>query len=601
MRKDNNIEARAIRSTPVVNPDSRTVEGYAVVFNSQSEDLGFYETINPSAITEDVLKRSDVFCLFNHDQDKVLARSKYGTGSLQLQLDERGLKYTFQAPNTDLGNELLEYLKRGDIESSSFAFVVSADEGSEVWETRADGRQYRTILKIDELFDVSPVFNPAYSSTSVSQRALDKLNQLREMQDEKEKEVQDETVEKTDEVQEDKEVPTQEEVEKKNTDTEDEKEKEQDETVEKSDEEVEEDKVEDENKDNDVESEDKKEDKEETRSARTHKHININTRMEQRFSLLKAIRNVAENRQQDNVTAAVLNEGMKEMRKAGLNTVGQIFVPTMETRAAVSVASEGVDVVATDLYDIIEPLRAKNVLVQAGAKFYTGLTNNAQIPVMTGSNVNWAGENVAATDGNVAFKNVTLTPKRLTAYVDISKMLLAQDSVGVENAIRQDLINAINSKLESTILGKGAKSATTPAGIFNGKTPTKVTDFEGLVGLEAAVEEANVLGGISYIASPSARASFRNMMKGSRGTAQLAYVDGTLDGTPVYSTSNVEAKTFVVGDFSNLAIGSWGGLDIVVDNYTQAVNGMIRLVVNAYFDAALIRPEAFQFGTFATA
>lgn len=593
MRKDNNIEIRATNSTPVVSQDSRTVEGYAVVFNSQSEDLGFYETINPAAITEEVLMRSDVFCLFNHDQDKVLARSKYGTGSLQLQLDERGLKYTFTAPNTDIGDSLLEYLRRGDIDSSSFAFTVSTDEGSEVWTTGTDGRQYREILKIDELHDVSPVWNPAYSSTSVSQRTLDKLNQLREMQDEKEKEVQEETVEKTDEVQEDKEVPTQEEVEKKNTDTEDEKE--QEETVEKSDEEVVD---EDKDKDNDVEGEDK-EDKEETRSARTHKHININTMKEQRFSLLKAIRNVAENRQLDNVTAAVCNEGMKEMRAAGLNTVGQIYIPTMETRAAVSVASEGVDVVATDLYDIIEPLRAKNVLVQAGAKFYTGLTNNAQIPVMTGSNVNWAGETAAATDGNVLFNNVTLTPKRLTAYVDISKMLLAQDSIGVENAIRQDLINAINSKLESTILGKGAKSATTPAGIFNGKTPTKVTDFEGLVGLEAKVEEANVLGGISYIASPSARASFRNMMKGSRGTAQLAYTDGTLDGTSVYSTSNVEAKTFVVGDFSNLAIGSWGGLDICVDNYTQAINGMIRLVVNAYFDAALIRPEAFQFGTFA--
>ena len=519
MRKDNNIEIRATNSTPVVSQDSRTVEGYAVVFNSQSEDLGFYETINPAAITEEVLMRSDVFCLFNHDQDKVLARSKYGTGSLQLQLDEQGLKYTFTAPNTDLGDELLEYLRRGDIDSSSFAFTVSTDEGSEVWTTGTDGRQYREILKIDELHDVSPVWNPAYSSTSVSQRTLDKLNQLREMQDEKEKDLQEETVEK-------------------------------------SDEEVQED----ENKDNDVEGEDKEEDKE-ARSARTHKHININTMKEQRFSLLKAIRNVAENRQQDKVTAAVCNEGMKEMRAAGLNTVGQIYIPTMETRAAVSVASEGVDVVATDLYDIIEPLRAKNVLVQAGAKFYTGLTNNAQIPVMTGSNVGWAGETAAATDGNVLFNNVTLTPKRLTAYVDISKMLLAQDSIGVENAIRQDLINAINSKLENTILGKGAKSATTPAGIFNGKTPTKVTDFEGLVGLEAKVEEANVLGGISYIASPSARASFRNMMKGSRGTAQLAYVDGSLDGTPVYSTSNVEAKTFVVGDFSNLAIGSWGGIN----------------------------------------
>ena len=591
MKNRNNLEIRAISNE--VQVDSRNITGYAVVFESNSEDLGFIERIMKGAITDDTIKKSDVFCLLNHDSTKVLARSKYGEGSLKLELDERGLKYSFTAPNTGLGEELLEHLQRGEIDSSSFAFTVSLDEGSEKWYT-VEGVQYRDIYKIDELYDVSPVYQPAYQETTVSKRALVELEKHKTMQDEKEKEVQEETVEKTDEVQEDKEVPTQEEVEKKNTETEDEKEVQVEETVEKSDEEVVD---EDKDKDNDVEGEDK-EDKE-TRSARTHKHININTMKEQRFSLLKAIRNVAENRQLDNVTAAVCNEGMKEMRAAGLNTVGQIYIPTMETRAAVSVASEGVDVVATDLYDIIEPLRAKNVLVQAGAKFYTGLTNNAQIPVMTGSNVGWAGETAAATDGNVLFNNVTLTPKRLTAYVDISKMLLAQDSIGVENAIRQDLINAINSKLESTILGKGAKSATTPAGIFNGKTPTKVTDFEGLVGLEAKVEEANVLGGISYIASPSARASFRNMMKGSRGTAQLAYTDGTLDGTPVYSTSNVEAKTFVVGDFSNLAIGSWGGLDIVVDNYTQAVNGMIRLVVNAYFDAALIRPEAFQFGTFA--
>lgn len=550
MKNRNNLEIRAISND--VQVDSRNITGYAVVFESVSEDLGFRERIMKGAITDDTIKKSDVFCLLNHDPSKVLARSKNGEGSLKLEIDEQGLKYSFAAPQTDLGNEILEHLQRGEIDSSSFAFTVSTDEGSERWYT-LEGVQYRDIYKIDELFDVSPVYQPAYQETTVSKRALEELEKQKTMQDEKEKEVQEETVEKTDEVQEDKEVPTQEEVEKKNTDTED-KDVQEKETVEKSDEEVVD---EDKDKDNDVEGEDK----EETRSARTNKHFNINTMKEQRFSLLKAIRNVAENRQLDNVTAAVCIEGMKELRAAGLSTVGQIYIPTMETRAAVSVASEGVDVVATDLYDIIEPLRAKNVLVQAGAKFYTGLTNNAQIPVMTGSNVNWAGETAAATDGNVLFNNVTLTPKRLTAYVDISKMLLAQDSIGVENAIRQDLINAINSKLESTILGKGAKSATTPAGIFNGKTPTKVTDFEGLVGLEAKVEEANVLGGISYIASPSARASFRNMMKGSRGTAQLAYTDGTLDGTPVYSTSNVEAKTFVVGDFSNLAIGSWGGIN----------------------------------------
>ena len=592
MRKDNNIEVRATNSTPVVSQDSRTVEGYAVVFNSQSEDLGFYETINPAAITEDVLKRSDVFCLFNHDQDKVLARSKYGTGSLQLQLDEQGLKYTFTAPNTDLGDELLEYLRRGDIDSSSFAFTVSTDEGSEVWTTGTDGRQYREILKIDSLHDVSPVWTPAYSSTSVSQRTLEKLNQLREMQDEKEKEVQEETVEKTDEVQEDKEVPTQEEVEKKNTDTEDEKEKEVqvDETVEKSDEEVVD---EDKDKDNDVEGEDKEE---ETRSARTHKHININTMKEQRFSLLKAIRNVAENRQFDPLTAKIVADGQKEQRQAGLNTVGQIFIP-FEQRAAVSVTAEGSDIVGTNLMAIEPALRAKNVLVQAGAKFMTGLSGNVQIPRLSPSNVGWQNEVGQAVDGAPTFDNVTLTPHRLTCFVDLSKQLLVQDSLSVEEAIRQDIIAAITSKLEATILSADARTVSNPGGLMAGKTPTAVATFADICKLEAAVESAGVLNPVSYVVSPSVRANFRDMTKGKG--MQLAYVDNSLDGATVLSTGNMKDKHFIVADWTNLALAQFGSLDITVDSYSQAVNGCVRLVINSYWDCQAIRPEAFQFGKFA--
>ena len=589
MRKDNNIEIRATNSSPVVNPDSRIVEGYAVVFNSQSEDLGFYETINPAAITEDVLMRSDVFCLFNHDQDKVLARSKYGTGSLQLQLDEQGLKYTFTAPNTDLGDELLEYLRRGDIDSSSFAFTVSTDEGSEVWTTGTDGRQYREILKIDELHDVSPVWNPAYTSTSVSQRTLDKLNQLREMQDEKEKEVQEETVEKTDEVQEDKEVPTQEEVEKKNTDTEDEKEKEQEETVEKSDEEVVD---EDKDKDNDVEGEDKEE---ETRSAR-NKHININTMKEQRFSLLKAIRNVAENRNLDPITQAVCNEGVKEMRQAGLNTVGQLYIP-FEKRAAVSVTAEGSDIVGTNLMAIEPALRAKNVLVQSGAKFMTGLSGNVQIPRLSPSNVGWQNEVGQAVDGAPTFDNVTLTPHRLTCFVDLIKQLLVQDSLSVEEAIRQDIIAAITSKLEATILSADARTVSNPGGLMAGKTPTAVATFADICKLEAAVESAGVLNPVSYVVSPSVRANFRDMTKGKG--MQLAYVDNSLDGATVLSTGNMKDKHFIVADWTNLALAQFGSLDITVDSYSQAVNGCVRLVINSYWDAQAIRPEAFQFGKFA--
>ena len=589
MRKDNNIEIRATNSTPVVSQDSRTVEGYAVVFNSQSEDLGFYETINPAAITEEVLKRSDVFCLFNHDQDKVLARSKYGTGSLQLQLDEQGLKYTFTAPNTDLGDELLEYLKRGDIDSSSFAFTVSTDEGSEVWTTGTDGRQYREILKIDSLHDVSPVWTPAYSSTSVSQRTLDKLNQLREMQDEKEKEVQEETVEKTDEVQKD-EVPTQEEVEKKNTDTEDEKEQ-VEETVEKSDDVVDEDM----DKDNDVEGEDKEEDKE-TRSA-TQKHININTRkMEQNYSLLGAIRNISEGRRLDPIAEKVNEIGKSEMRRASLNSIGQLYVP-FEKRAAVSVTAEGNDIVGTNLMAIEPALRAKNVLVQSGAKFMTGLSGNVQIPRLSPSNVGWQNEVGQAVDGAPTFDNVTLTPHRLTCYVDLSKQLLVQDSLSVEEAIRQDIIAAITSKLEATILSADARTVSNPGGLMAGKTPTAVATFADICRLEAAVESAGVLNPVSYVVSPSVRANFRDMTKGKG--MQLAYVDNSLDGATVLSTGNMKDKHFIVADWTNLALAQFGSLDITVDSYSQAVNGCVRLVINSYWDCQAIRPEAFQFGKFA--
>ena len=573
------VERRSA-SISSINVDTRTVEGYAIVFNSQSEDLGFYETISPSAVTEDTINTSDVFCLFNHNPEKVLARSKYGKGSLTLTLDDRGLKYSFEVPNTELGNELLEHVRRGEIDGSSFAFIVSTDDGSEKWEN-INGTTYRTINKIECLCDVSPVWQPAYSATSVSARAKEMLN---EMEKEKLEQLENEKdIKPTEEEQVEEEETTNTKEKEVETKANELPEEEEETTTEKEDEEV--DKVE--------EEETTDTEKEETRN---HKFINQRQTMKQRFSLLKAIKAVAENRSIDDITAAVNNAGMKEMRKAGLNTIGQIYLPT--EKRAVSVATEGVDVVATDLYNIIEPLRAKNVLLNAGAKFYTGLSNNVQLPVMTGANVGWSGEVGEAADGGTAFGNVVLQPKRLTAFVDISKMLLAQDSIGVENAIRMDLINAINSKLEATILGKEAKTADKPAGMFNGKTPVKVTDFEGIVGLEALVEEKNVLGDIAYIASPSAKASFRNMMKGSKGTAQLAYIDSSLDGTPVYSTSNVAAKQFVVGDFSNLAIGQFGGIDITVDPFSKASAGMVRLVVNAYFDATMIRPEAFQFGTF---
>lgn len=325
---------------------------------------------------------------------------------------------------------------------------------------------------------------------------------------------------------------------------------------------------------------------------------NKSNKMEKNFSLLRAIRSIAFNQPMEDVDKAVINSAAEEMRHANLNYSGQIQIPT-EKRAIVTVAAEGEDVVATDIYNILEPLRAKNVLVQAGAKFMTGLVGDVQVPIMSASNVTWEGETATAKDGAGAFTNVKLTPKRLTAYIDISKQFLAQDGLGAEALIRQDLINAINSKLEATILGSAAGSGTQPAGIFYGVTPEKVTNFATLTTLESKLEDANVYGETNYIMAPNVKATLRNMPKSAK-TTQLVMENNAVDGTPALVTSNVAKNMLAYGDFSNLAIGSWGAIDLTVDPYTKAANGQVRLVINAFFDAKVLRPEAIVFGTTAT-
>ena len=170
--------------------DSRRVEGVAVVFNSWSEDLGgFREKIAPGAL-DGVIARSDIFALLDHDRRRgILGRSKRGDQvSLKLDVREDGLHYSFEAPETALGDEVLSCLERGEIDGSSFAFTVLEDQ----WERNGDTYE-RTITKIDELYDVSPVYSPAYAQTTCDLRGLETLK-AEERADEERKKAEDERI-----------------------------------------------------------------------------------------------------------------------------------------------------------------------------------------------------------------------------------------------------------------------------------------------------------------------------------------------------------------------------------------------------------------------
>lgn len=166
-----NIERRNYASpVNVVGEDEkRTVEGYALLFDTASDGLCFIEVIERGAL-DGVIEKSNIFALLNHDQSRgILARSKNGVGTLSLTIDDIGLKYRFEAPRTALGDELLEYLRRGEVSESSFAFTVE----KETWEQTDDDVWKRTIHKFNMLYDVSPVYDAAYSATSVNLRGKD--------------------------------------------------------------------------------------------------------------------------------------------------------------------------------------------------------------------------------------------------------------------------------------------------------------------------------------------------------------------------------------------------------------------------------------------
>ena len=332
--------------------------------------------------------------------------------------------------------------------------------------------------------------------------------------------------------------------------------------------------------DNEGEDDKEKEDK------RTSNNIIMN----QEFRLISAINSIANNRNLNEVDSAVISAGATAMRNAGISTSGQIQLSAEKRTLSVATAD---GVVETEVENILAPLRDNSVLINAGAKYLTNLQGNVKLPVMGKGNVTWEGETASAKDFGTTITSKELKPKRLTAFVDVSKQFLNQQSASAEETLRADIVNAIGEKLQQTILGAETGTETQPNGIFSVDTTavTSVTAFKDICDLEAKVDDSNAGANRCYLVSNKAKSGLRNMAKSAKST-ELVMQNGEIDGTKVYATSSIADKYIAYGDFSNLVIGQWGGIDLVVDQYTVAKEGCVRLVINCYFDAVVTRPEA---------
>lgn len=160
-----NIEIRAAE-------DSRLIEGVAVVFNSWSRDLGgFQEIIRSSALTQELIDNSDVIANINHDDALMVARWNRGTGTLNLELREDGLHFSYEAPETERGNQLLWDIRHKNITECSFAFSLPNNSTCQRWYRDETGTLKREITEIGGLYDVSCVNLGAYGDTYVDSRA----------------------------------------------------------------------------------------------------------------------------------------------------------------------------------------------------------------------------------------------------------------------------------------------------------------------------------------------------------------------------------------------------------------------------------------------
>ncbi len=183
-KKVSNLEIRYFGGLRLAAPESRTIEGYAIVTGQRSQLLEgmFYETIDPAALSQDFLNTQSIRVLYDHnDNMPSLARFNRGKGTLRLSVDEGGMKFEFNAPKTSHGDEVLDAVRRGDITECSFAFTTKTDE----WAERADGYFDRTVKEFGNIFEISLLdVDAAYPTTSVAARSLDEWRKKREAEDE---------------------------------------------------------------------------------------------------------------------------------------------------------------------------------------------------------------------------------------------------------------------------------------------------------------------------------------------------------------------------------------------------------------------------------
>jgi len=325
------------------------------------------------------------------------------------------------------------------------------------------------------------------------------------------------------------------------------------------------------------------------------------------FSFLRAINYLANpaDRQAREAAGFEIEASEAAAAKLGRQSRG-ITIPQEVLRRdlSVGVATAGGNVVATELdsASFIDLLRNASALDQAGATVLTGLVGNVAIPRQSGAGTGyWVSEAGAPTESQQTVDQVSMTPKTVAAFTDYSRRLMLQSSIDIENMVRRDLAAALGLKIDAAgLYGTGSNSE--PLGLKN-TTGIGTEDFAAdaptfaeVVAMESDVATANaLLGSPVYLMNAAMRGNLKTTKKDA-GSGIFLMEGGEVNGYRGVLSNQVASGDLWFGNFADLLIGYWSGLDIMVDPYTNSTSGTVRVVAMQDVDVAIRHPESFSRG-----
>ena len=342
----------------------------------------------------------------------------------------------------------------------------------------------------------------------------------------------------------------------------------------------------------------------------TPNEIGLSKTETQRFSVMRAINAMANPTDRKAQEAARFEMECSEAAQEAYGRTAQGVMLPAEVMANwnqrdMSAGSDG-DLIGEDYrgQDFIDVLR-NNSAVMPLATNLNGLSGDVKIPKKTAASTASfiSSEGGAAGESEMTIGNIGLSPKTLGAFTDVTRQLIIQSSLDVENLIRQDLAASMAVAIDDACL-EGDGNNGKPTGITNttgintvSLTSAAAPTWAEMVSLESAISADNaLLGRLSYIVNPTNYGTLKSTSKDTGSGIFIADGNG-MNGYPIVSSNQLTANNYVFGNFSDLLIGFFAGLDLIVDPYTSSSSGTVRVVALQSVDAAVRNPVSFVVGS----